>query len=56
MILTILGQARAEYLGTVEWYRDAGCADKFIDDVDESFRKIGRHPQAFPKIHNDIRK
>lgn len=50
--------AEADLATAVEWYeqRSAGLGLEFLRAVDVTFARIARMPQAFPRLHEDIRR
>jgi len=40
------------------WYRERGLdlADQFLQAVDQCVESIERNPQAYPKVHGEIRR
>jgi plasmid stabilization system protein ParE len=52
------GEARAEADAAAAFYNEkqAGLAQRFLDDIEEALHRIQRHPYAYRLIEGDIRK
>ncbi len=51
-------QARAEADAAAAFYttKRPGLAQRFLDDLEDTLRRIQRHPQAYRRVEGDVRK
>ena len=56
--IQITEEAAFEMDAAFAWYegRRSGLGDQFLKACNVSFSKIARDPEAFPKVHGDMRR
>lgn len=54
----VRAEAELDILEAAKWYEKnlVGLGEKYLISVESALDSIQRNPEAFPKVHNDIRR
>ena len=58
MIVRLHPEAEGEFRDAVIWYEHqrSGLGSEFILCIDEAVERVRRNPEAYPKVHESIRR